>query len=395
MGIADRDYVRKHRPPGGPTRALGPGGPRNFSVNTWLIIINIGVFVIGNIIFANVIAATPTYTERLDDVTDQEWDRRATIEPPMRLPQAQGSIGASNTFRRIVDTAPPTESGVPQVDPETGQPIRRLIGRELALAGPVATTFGHFSTGKFWTEGQIWRIFTFQFLHANGMHLILNMLGLFFFGRIVEEYLGSRRYLAFYLLGGVCGGLLYLALNILGIVGAMAGMPNLPLALFKDIYTPLIGASAGVFAIIIGAAYLRPREQILLFFVVPVPLRWAAYGFVAIAFFNLYAGGANAGGDAAHLGGALAGFILIRRPHVLRRFDEAASSVVGFVRGIGAKIGIGKAPKRGPGSPKRPAQNEIDRILEKVHAKGIASLTEKEQLALKRASEADAEEQRS
>jgi membrane associated rhomboid family serine protease len=89
------------------------------------------------------------------------------------------------------------------------------------------------------------QLVTFQFLHANTDHLIFNMLGLWFIGGMVESALGRRRYLAFYLVCGISGALMFLFLNLLG-WGFHLHLPGL---LFADPYTPLIGASAGVFGV--------------------------------------------------------------------------------------------------------------------------------------------------
>jgi len=71
-----------------------------------------------------------------------------------------------------------------------------------------------------------------------------------------------------------------------------------------------------------AAAFIAPNAQILLFFIIPMRLRTAAYAFTALAAVNLARGGNNAGGDAAHIGGALAGFYFIRHTHLLRDFFE-------------------------------------------------------------------------
>ena len=79
--------------------------------------------------------------------------------------------------------------------------------------------WGHFSVGFAVEQFQIWRFFTFQFLHANGHHLLVNMLGLFFFGHFCERWWGSRKFLFFYLSTGVAGALFYVILFYLGWFG--------------------------------------------------------------------------------------------------------------------------------------------------------------------------------
>lgn len=89
---------------------------------------------------------------------------------------------------------------------------------------------------------EVWRLLTFQFLHDpnNILHLGFNMFGLWMFGPFVEDYLGRRKYLAFYLMCGLCGGVLFIVLSILGHLGV-----NLPGVLHSELKTSLIGAMRG------------------------------------------------------------------------------------------------------------------------------------------------------
>lgn len=226
-----------------------------------------------------------------------------------------------------------------------------------------------FEWGFFSTEGirrgEVWRLVTFQFLHANLMHVGFNMLGLYFFGSLVEQYLGKKRYAAFYLVCGLCGGLLFLLLNLVGLMR----LP-LPGALTVSASTPLVGASAGVFGVIVACAYIAPTAVVqLLFPPIPLKMRTFAYGYVAFVALNLFfLRGANQGGDAAHLGGAIAGYYFIRRPHLLRDFFD-----------------VFKNSNLPPDGRKRSAtEAEVDAILEKIQREGIQSLTPAEKRLLAR-----------
>jgi len=235
----------------------------------------------------------------------------------------------------------------------------------------------HFSTARAFFGLEVWRFVGFQFLHANFTHLFFNMLGLFFFGGLVEGYLGRRRYLAFYLLCGVAGALLYLLLNLLG-----QFLPGVPFLLFNDIRTPLIGASAGVFGVLMAAARIAPNAMILVFFLIPMRLATAVYLFIALVVLNLFTGGPNAGGDAAHLGGAIAGWFFIRHPHLLRDFFEGLPF-------LSSSSAAGQARRSRPlRRPNTPSDEEIDRILAKVATQGLHSLTNQERKILQRATEA-------
>jgi hypothetical protein len=149
----------------------------------------------------------------------------------------------------------------------------------------------------------------------------------------------------------------------------MRDQPWLPALLFDDPFMPLIGASAGVFGVLMAAAYIAPRALVDVMFVIPMRLRTAVYIFLGLAALNLLRGGNNAGGDAAHVGGALAGAFLIRRPHLLRDFFD----LMGDSR-KGKKLGA--------------REMEVDAILRKVHEHGLESLNPSEREMLRRASEA-------
>jgi membrane associated rhomboid family serine protease len=155
---------------------------------------------------------------------------------------------------------------------------------------------------------EIWRFFTFQFVHANLGHIAGNMIALMTLGPVVEEYLGRRRFLAFYLMCGATGPIGFLILIATG--GAYSASST------------LVGASAGVFGVLAGAAVVAPREYVeLIFPPTPVRLRTMAVIMLGVAaytvFFHGQTPGLNAGGEAAHLGGALMGLYLIKRPEAL------------------------------------------------------------------------------
>ena len=122
----------------------------------------------------------------------------------------------------------------------------------------------------------------------------------------------------------------------------------------------------------LAAAYIAPSAMVEVLFVIPMRLRTAVYLFVGLATLNLIRGGSNAGGDAAHVGGALAGAYFIRHSHLLREFFD----ILGSSRLIPRRAAVG-----------RPPGDEIDRILEKVRSEGLQSLNERERRALHRASQ--------
>ncbi len=180
----------------------------------------------------------------------------------------------------------------------------------------------------------------------------------------------------FYLVCGIFGGLAYLLLSVL------EGVLGVPLpGRFENLTTQLIGASAGVFGVIMASAHIAPNAIVqLLFPPIPLKLKWFAYGYVGISFFALINGSKNAGGEAAHLGGAIAGYFFIRNAHLLRDFFDV------FADSRKPREGKAKEPRRGRGSP---SQTEVDRILAKVGTQGLQSLTEQEKKTLREATEAE------
>jgi len=156
---------------------------------------------------------------------------------------------------------------------------------------------------------QVWRFITFQFLHASIMHIAFNMLALFFFGPLMESYLGRRRYLAFYLLCGMAGPMSYLLFYGLHVAAAERN-------------TALIGASAGVFGILIAAAQVLPDVRVLIYGVIPARLRTVAWLLLGVAVYTVFTNGRNAGGEAAHLGGAALGYLLIKNQRWLDMFGR-------------------------------------------------------------------------
>lgn len=151
-----------------------------------------------------------------------------------------------------------------------------------------------------WTtisEGRIWTLLTSAFSHNMFFHLFINMFVLFNFGLMVENYLGAKRFLIFYLLAGVAGSLLHCIVSAF-----LLHQPEL-LAL---------GASGAISGVILLFALLYPREKIFIFGIIPIPAIWAAVlinGIDLLGLINQTRGALLPIGYGAHLGGALVGLI--------------------------------------------------------------------------------------
>ena len=286
------------------------------------------------------------YWETSSDSTPAKWEFIPDAQPRrFEIAQSDGSKVILPLAQPIRDVATKEIFGVVEVTP-----MHRL------------ESYLHYSTMRGFLQFQFWRLIGFQFLHAHDFlgHLIFNMIGLYFFGPMVERYLGSKRYLAFYLLCGMAGALLYSLLNLGGFVAQQSlGVAQVPILLVGDIATPLIGASAGVFGVIMAGAFLAPSATVLVFFILPMRLATMAYALVGISFFTLLVNGHNAGGEAGHLGGAIAGWYFIRQPHQLHNFFDILGKADPTSHHYRAGGTRGRA-----GQPSRNAeQQKIDRIL--------------------------------
>ena len=179
-----------------------------------------------------------------------------------------------------------------------------------AVGYPPFAIWGHFSTELAIQHAQVWRFITFQFLHANLMHIFGNLFCLFMFGGMIESHFGSRRYLAFYLLCGIAGALTYLLFAYTGVLDLKP-------------WQPMVGASAGIFGILVAGAYIAPDRQVYSFIgFIPIPMKMRHFAILlmGLALYTVFTQGANAGGEAAHLGGGVLGLVFMLKQHWLNVF---------------------------------------------------------------------------
>jgi membrane associated rhomboid family serine protease len=220
---------------------------------------------------------------------------------------------------------------------------------------------------------RFWTPLTYMFMHAGILHILFNMLWLYWFGQIFEEFLGNKRLLGLYLLGGFAGAVFFVAAYNLFPAFTSSGA-------YLD--ATVVGASASVMAIIVATATQLPNYTIPLMFIGPVKLKWIAM-FIVVMDFILIAG-ANAGGEIAHMGGALFGFIYIKQ---LQRGNDWVAAIAGIFKSR-RKLSNLKVAARNSGKKASvlPRQEEIDRILDKISVTGYDSLTKEEKEILFRAS---------
>lgn len=208
-----------------------------------------------------------------------------------------------------------------------------------------------------------WTIVTYAFLHADVLHLLFNMIGLFFFGPRLESVLGSGRFLGLYFTSAI--------------VAALASV-------FFEPYAPVVGASGAVFGVLIGFAKFWPRDRIYFWGVIPIEARWFI---VLLAAYSIYGGLTSGGGIAhfAHLGGLAGGWIylkILEQRSPAQRFKKKASP--SFSRATRSDIERWRSIPRESLHPVN--REELDRIMRKVEEYGPQSLDTREREYLERLS---------
>ena len=255
----------------------------------------------------------------------------------------------------------------------SGVPAYVILMRWLAL--------NSFASGDF----QVWQIITYQFLHGSFSHIFFNLFTLWMFGVELEQLWGSKKFLTYYLLSGVGGGLAHLLLS-----GLLTGATP-----------PVIGASGAIFGVMIAFALMFPDRYIFLYFLIPVKTKYFIGFLVLINVMAIDDGGSGVA-HLAHIGGAVAGllFILLDKRTTFgmkdyigtfknKRKDEYRGSSY-------SSYNNGQAPyNRDEGiqdvnyhdiNEDRITQEDIDKILDKISQSGYKNLSEKEKKILFEAS---------
>lgn len=230
-----------------------------------------------------------------------------------------------------------------------------------------------------------WTIITYAFAHSLSdiFHILFNMLVFYWFAKLIIEYLGSDKVISLYVLGALAGGVAYLMVyNFIPFYIERSGFPG------------MVGASAAVYAVTVAAATLMPNYTFFLLFIGPVKIKYIAAFYIVLSF--LGSAGPNAGGNIAHLGGALIGYLYIVQ---LQKGNDWGSWVISFMDWVksffkpSSKIKVSyKKPKgtssqtRTSGKTSNASQDEIDAILDKISEKGYESLTKEEKQKLFNAS---------
>lgn len=246
-------------------------------------------------------------------------------------------------------------------------------------------------TGPGLRSGWLWQVFTYQFLHADLLHILFNGIAFWWLGRFAEQVLGQNRFLLLLLGGGVAGGILQ----------------GLLMVLFPAHFgTMVYGASAGVAALFAFFALVQGEAEVRLYFVLPVKARTLLWISLAIAgFFTLVPSPRSGIAHAAHLGGLLAGMAFVRlgwhvdyRPlpwmewwqnlRARRPARPAPRPAPAPARSSSSRAVVTPMPAAERAEPLPPGEfisREVDPILEKIAAHGIHSLTDREKRILEAA----------
>ena len=278
--------------------------------------------------------------------------------------------------------------------------VLQLRGVDLANVGGL-----HFFMAS---DFHIYQLVTYLFLHANFMHILSNMFGLWMFGCVIENVWGPKKFLFYYISCGIGAGLLQ-EIAQLGSFYMMISEQD-PNVSFGEIFAigqqlshqlnawTTIGASGAVYAVILAFGMTFPNERLFIIpFPFPIKAKWFVLYYVAIEFFSALGSSGDGVAHTAHLGGMLFGFLMIRY------WNRHPSS--GFDRGRGqqffenlkrnfeqrqqqrgnnmhAERGGSKEDDREFNARKHQNQEEIDAILDKIRKSGYDSLTKEEKKKL-------------
>jgi membrane associated rhomboid family serine protease len=200
-----------------------------------------------------------------------------------------------------------------------------------------------------------WTMITYMFVHGGFGHIFWNMLALYVFGPRVEQRIGSDRFFALYMISGITGALLSFLLSS---------------------YSAVIGASGAIFGVMLAYARFWPRDRVYIYFLIPVEVRWLVIIYALISIFGFGGGVAHF----AHLGGfagAMLYLLYIDRHQGAKRFRRQASAPTPTKDSL-----LGNWRKVDRDRIHVVNRDEVDRILDKISASGLASLTPQERLFL-------------
>lgn len=285
----------------------------------------------------------------------------------------------------------------------------RVIGLVFSLSGAFANPMEQYS--YWYVDGwptylmatsnlkivlfKFWSIITYNFVHVDLGHIFFNLLIFYFTGRIFQQFIGDKKILSTYILGGVAGWFLYALFYNIFPVFASANAAG----------APILGASASVMAVMIAAATMAPNIEVRLFMIFPIKFKWIAIFMLIADLINIES--SNPGGHIAHLGGAAFGFISVwqyqKGRDILAWFDRFTDSIAAIFtrqqrqpRMRVERGGTRTSSSSRPSGRTRPTtraqrssdeaykgnqqemQRRVDEILDKISQSGYESLSKAE-----------------
>lgn len=229
---------------------------------------------------------------------------------------------------------------------------------------------------------QPWSIITYMFMHHDFIHLIFNLLTLYWFGKIFTEYFSQKQLVGLYFLGGIGGALFYvLAYNFIPVLKA------------NIFFSYLIGASASVMAIIFALVKYIPNEEIHLALIGPVKLKYIGLAMLVLDIIGTTS--VNAGGSISHIGGAITGYLFAAS--MIKSGKDITDPINRIISSINDFFKRNKKPKftvhtntsktdeewnMENQNRKRENNEEIDKILDKIRKSGYTNLTDEEKKRL-------------
>jgi membrane associated rhomboid family serine protease len=201
-----------------------------------------------------------------------------------------------------------------------------------------------------------WTLVTYMFVHANLTHILFNMLALYFFGPRVEERLGETRFITLYAISGISGAVLSLFFSNAAIVGA----------------------SGAVFGVMLAFARFWPTVQIYIMGILPIEARAAVILMAAISLWSGFRGSRTGVADFAHLGGFVGGWLYLKWLDMRQGTKRFRAKVTANV----PRDTLSNWKHVDPKSVHEVNRDEVNRILDKISASGLGSLTPEERLFL-------------
>jgi membrane associated rhomboid family serine protease len=213
----------------------------------------------------------------------------------------------------------------------------------------------------------IWQPFTYMFLHGGWMHIFFNLLALWMFAGELELVWGRTKFIRYYMLSGLGAGLFIAFMNYIAFLKYGSSAVT-------------IGASGAIYAILLAYAVLWPNREVLLYFLIPVKIKYLVIAFGLMEFFGTLSSSSGTGGNISHighLGGIISGFILIK---LMRRPAVSGQNKISFFENLNKKNRLNA--KKKVIDNRIEAKRIIDELLGKIARSGMSSLTPDEKKKL-------------